>query len=473
MHAELDGAELDGAELDGAAARGPRSCEAAALLRKTWSAVSQHTRLVRNPATEPRTVICSVARSPQPAFRKQLYSPNQFLQPAAYCLGNLSRPITCEAFGFKSGKACRPGDDSGWFSVFALPHIGAPPNLQNHLILTSESDLLSGRWLELAKLPCRRKGVRKGHPSIARNGHRLRDMGLGTSRHEDDQLPCRRSRMICGRPRAACWDRSIGKKDVRFGKTAAAKFRSTSTTLISWSFILGLSVCLGLRRPECAVELESAWICVEVRRDEESGPFVCGRLNSSLASTSYRRRRRRASGLPLAGRIKKSTDLDCTQSCEEKLHFDSPSARTRSTSRAKLWLVRLRTPIRLTWPRPRAVRSMHEAIVWVQPRTSHVTTGSVKPRSSDGAFNQTKGFQICTESDTSPYLALGRYGLDRYGLAHISRSRKFCRERALRLEHSRRCTIESPRRKKAFFAHASCTARTRARRRHWRVMLAF
>ena len=40
----------------------------------------------------------------------------------------------------RSVKAC-PGDDSGWFSVFALPHIGAPPNLQNHLILTSESDL--------------------------------------------------------------------------------------------------------------------------------------------------------------------------------------------------------------------------------------------------------------------------------------------------------------------------------------------
>ena len=29
---------------------------------------------------------------------------------------------------------------------------------------------------------------------IARNGHMLRDMGVGTSRHEDDQLPCRRSR---------------------------------------------------------------------------------------------------------------------------------------------------------------------------------------------------------------------------------------------------------------------------------------
>ena len=29
----------------------------------------------------------------------------------------------------------------GGFSVFALPHIGALPNLENHLILTSESDL--------------------------------------------------------------------------------------------------------------------------------------------------------------------------------------------------------------------------------------------------------------------------------------------------------------------------------------------
>ena len=160
-------------------------------------------------------------------------------------------------------------------------------------------------------------------------------MGLGTSRHEDDQLPCRRSRMICGRPRAACWDRSE-RKTCGLGK----QLQPSSGRLRRRSFhevlFLRLSVCLALRRPECAVELESAWICVEVRRDEESGPFVCGRLNSSLASTSYRRRRRRASGLPLAGRIKKSTDLDCTQSCEEKLHFDSPSARTRSTSRAKL-----------------------------------------------------------------------------------------------------------------------------------------
>ena len=95
----------------------------------------------------------------------------------------------------------------------------------------------------------------------------------------------------------------------------------------------------------------------------------------------------------------------------------------------------------------------------MKPRTSHVTTGSVKPRSSDGAFNQTKGFQICTDSDTSPNLALAIQAP-----APRSRSRTFCRERALRLEHSRRCSIESPRRKKAFFAHASCTARTRARR---------
>ena len=28
--------------------------------------------------------------------------------------------------------------------------------------------------------------------AIARNGHMLRDMGVGTSRHEDDQLPCLR-----------------------------------------------------------------------------------------------------------------------------------------------------------------------------------------------------------------------------------------------------------------------------------------
>ena len=61
--------------------------------------------------------------------------------------------------------------------------------------------------------------------NIARNGHRLHDMGLSTSRHEDDQLPCRRSRMIdiCGRPqpRAACWDRDrkkIERKTCGLGK---------------------------------------------------------------------------------------------------------------------------------------------------------------------------------------------------------------------------------------------------------------
>ena len=43
---------------------------------------------------------------------------------------------------------------------------------------------------------------------IVRNGHRLRDMGLGTFRHEDDQLPCRRPRMISADDRAwFCWDR--------------------------------------------------------------------------------------------------------------------------------------------------------------------------------------------------------------------------------------------------------------------------
>ena len=109
--------------------------------------------------------------------------------------------------------------------------------------------------------------------TIARNGHRLRDMGLGTSRHEDVQLPCRRSRMICGRPRAACWDRSE-RKTCGLGK----QLQPSSGRLRRRSFhevlFLCLSVCLALRRPECAVELESAWICVEVRRDEESGPFV-------------------------------------------------------------------------------------------------------------------------------------------------------------------------------------------------------
>ena len=49
-------------------------------------------------------------------------------------------------------------------------------------------------------------------------------------------------------------------------------------------------------------------------------------------------------------------------------------------------------------------------------------------------------FQICT--DTRPYLALA--------IKPRSRSRKACGEQAFCLEHSRRCSIESPRRKKVF-----------------------
>ena len=90
---------------------------------------------------------------------------------------------------------------------------------------------------------------------IARNGHRLRDMGLGTSRHEDDQLSCRRSRMICGRPRAACWDR----------KERRAVWENSCSQV---------QVDFDAQTRECAVELEPAWICVEVRRDEQSGFVV-------------------------------------------------------------------------------------------------------------------------------------------------------------------------------------------------------
>ena len=55
---------------------------------------------------------------------------------------------------------------------------------------------------------------------IARNGHKLRNMGLGTFRHEEDQLLCHRSRM---RFRSAD-DRAqfAGTKGVRFGKTTEA-----------------------------------------------------------------------------------------------------------------------------------------------------------------------------------------------------------------------------------------------------------
>ena len=51
-------------------------------------------------------------------------------------------------------------------------------------------------------------------------------------------------------------------------------------------------------------------------------------------------------------------------------------------------------PSRLTAPTCNEI----EAIVCVQPRTSHVPTGSVKPRSFHGAFNQTKGFQLCGDT---------------------------------------------------------------------------
>ena len=52
-------------------------------------------------------------------------------------------------------------------------------------------------------------------------------MGIGTSRHEDEQLPCRRSRMRSADDRA----RFAGMGDklgVRFGKTAEAKVQPTS-----------------------------------------------------------------------------------------------------------------------------------------------------------------------------------------------------------------------------------------------------
>ena len=55
---------------------------------------------------------------------------------------------------------------------------------------------------------------------IARNGHMLHNMGLGTSRHKDDQLPCCRSRMRSADDRARF--AGIGNKGVRFGKTAEA-----------------------------------------------------------------------------------------------------------------------------------------------------------------------------------------------------------------------------------------------------------
>ena len=64
--------------------------------------------------------------------------------------------------------------------------------------------------------------------------------------------------------------------------------------------------------------------------------------------------------------------------------------------------------LRLTWPAPTcsSIHARSDCLRATGPRcTSHVTTGSVKPRSSHGAFNQTKGFQIAL-TPASPYPAL-------------------------------------------------------------------
>ena len=80
--------------------------------------------------------------------------------------------------------------------------------------------------------------------AIARNGHMLRDMGVGTSRHEDDQLPCRR--------------RSRSELDPR---------TTTARGLLGWE--TRRAVWENRRsQPQvdfdaCVVELESAWICDE------------------------------------------------------------------------------------------------------------------------------------------------------------------------------------------------------------------
>ena len=69
-----------------------------------------------------------------------------------------------------------------------------------------------------------------GRRTIARNGHLLRDMGVGTSRHEDDQLPCRRSRSeLDPRTTRARFAGMHERQGVRFGKTGEANPRSTST----------------------------------------------------------------------------------------------------------------------------------------------------------------------------------------------------------------------------------------------------
>ena len=74
-----------------------------------------------------------------------------------------------------------------------------------------------------------------------------------------------------------------GRQGVRFGKTGEANPRSTSTPTAS--------VCGW------------AWVRVDLRRRGVESGFQ-SQLNWSLASTAYRRRRRLASCLPLAGRIK-------------------------------------------------------------------------------------------------------------------------------------------------------------------------
>ena len=142
--------------------------------------------------------------------------------------------------------------------------------------------------------------------------------------------------------------------------------------------------------------------------------------------------------------------MDCTQSCDEKLHFYSPFARSM-----KLWLVRLRCELRLTWPCP--VRSMRSdclsATTW-QPCRG-LSTGSVKPRSFHGAFNQTKGFHICT--DTCSYLALAIQ-------APLSQQKSFAENKLFAVNIHATVRSKAQGEKRHFFAHASCTAQTRARR---------
>ena len=76
----------------------------------------------------------------------------------------------------------------------------------------------------------------------------LRDMGVGTSRHEDDQLPCRRSRSELDPPTTTARGLlgCMGEKACGLGK----QVKPTPGRL---------------RRPVpvCVVELESAWICDE------------------------------------------------------------------------------------------------------------------------------------------------------------------------------------------------------------------